>query len=199
MAKYLVCVTGASGSIYGVRLMKFLAEAGHEVHAVASEWGARVTEHETGRSFDTWVREIGIPRENVHAPGNLAAPPASGTFRLDAAIIAPCSMSSAGAIASGGGSNLVHRAALVALKEGWPLALVPRETPLSLLSLRCLCTLAEAGAIVIPASPAFYQLPQSMDDMIDFVIAKILDRFSIPHNLDMKWKGMKREHSPMSE
>ena len=193
MAKYLVCVTGASGSIYGIRLMKFLAEAGHEVHAVASDWGARVTKHETGRTFEAWLRDIGIPPENVHEPGNLAAPPASGTFRLDAVILAPCSMSSVGAIASGVVSNLAHRAAQVALKEGRPLALVPRETPLSLLSLRSLCALSEAGAIIIPACPAFYHLPQSMDDMIDFVVAKILDRLSIPNDLGMKWEGMKDE------
>jgi len=158
-----------------------------------------VTEHETGRPFDSWMREIGIPRENVHAPDNLGASPASGTFRLDGVILAPCSMSSAGAIASGAGTNLVHRAAQVALKEGWTLAIVPRETPLSLISLRSLCALAESGAIVIPACPAFYHLPRDMDDMIDFVVAKILDRFSVPHDLGMRWEGMKREDALLRE
>lgn len=191
MGKYLVCITGASGAMYGIRLMRALVSGGHEVHAVVSDWGGKVMEHETGKPFSSWRAEIGVPEKNVYAPDDLAALPASGTFRLDGAIIAPCSISSIGAIAAGISFNLVHRAAQTALKEKWPLILVPRETPLSLVALRNLTALAEAGADILPASPAFYHLPKSVDDMIYFVVGKILDRLSIPHDLDILWRGVK--------
>ena len=190
MAKYLVCITGASGSVYGIRLMSALAKAGHDVHGIVSAWGAKVTEHETGRPFESWIAGMGIPEKNIYAADDLAALPASGTFKLDATIIAPCSMSSIGAIAAGISMNLIHRAAQVSLKEGRPLVLVPRETPLSLPALRNLCSLAEAGAAILPACTAFYQVPQTMDDMIDFVVGKILDRLSVPHGIDTAWKGL---------
>jgi len=191
MGKYLVCITGASGSIYGIRVMKALIEAGHDVHVIVSEWGAKVLQYETGKAFACWLAELGLKRENVYEPQDLGALPASGSFRPDGTIVAPCSMSSAGAIASGVSINLIHRAAQTSLKEGRPLVLVPRETPLSLPALRCLCTLAEAGAAILPACTAFYHLPQNMDDLINFVVAKILDRLSIAHNFDTQWRGMK--------
>ena len=191
MSKYLVCISGASGSVYGIRLMGALIEAGHDVHAVVSQWGAKVTEHETGKPFESWVAGLGIPPQNVYAPDDLAALPASGTFALDGTIVAPCSMDTVGAIAAGISMNLIHRAALVSLKEGRPLVLVPRETPLSLPALRSLCSLAEAGTVILPACTAFYHLPQTMDDMINFVIGKILDRLSISHTNDTAWKGLK--------
>jgi len=106
-------------------------------------------------------------------------------------VIAPCSTSNIGAIASGISLNLIHRSAHVALKEGRPLLLVPRETPLSLPVLRNLCTLAEAGASILPACPAFYHAPQSMDELINFVVGKILDRLSVVHNFNIAWKGLK--------
>ena len=191
MGKYLVCITGASGSVYGLRVMKALIETGHEVHGIVSAWGARVLEHETGKPFSAWMAELGLLRENTYNPEDLGAPPASGSFRLDGTVVVPCSMSSAGAIACGVSINLIHRAAQTSLKEGRPLVLVPRETPLSLPSLRNLCTLAEAGAAILPASPAFYHTPKSMDDLIDFVVAKILDRLSVAHNFDTVWRGIK--------
>jgi 4-hydroxy-3-polyprenylbenzoate decarboxylase len=191
MAKYLVCITGASGSVYGIRTMRALIVAGHEVHGIVSAWGSRVLEEETGRPFGSWMAELGLPAENVYAPENLGALPASGSFRLDGTVIAPCSVSSIGAIASGLSLNLIHRSAQTALKEGRPLVLVPRETPLSLPVLRNLGSLAEAGAAVLPACPAFYHAPQSMDDLIDFVVGKILDRLSVAHNFNTTWKGLK--------
>ena len=191
MAKYLVCITGASGSVYGIRTMRALIVAGHEVHGVVSTWGSRTLEHETGRSFASWASELGLPAENVYAPEDLGALPASGSFMLDGTVIAPCSVSSIGALATGISLNLIHRSAQVALKEGRPLVLVPRETPLSLPILRNLCTLAEAGASILPACPAFYHAPKSMDDLTDFVVGKILDRLSVEHNLGTVWKGLK--------
>ena len=135
------------------------------------------------------MTELGLPGENVYAPEDLGARPASGSFKLDGTIVAPCSMSSIGAIASGISLNLIHRASQIALKEGRPLVLVPREMPLSPLNLRNLCALADAGAAILPACPAFYHAPRSMDDLIDFVVAKILDRLSITHNYNTSWKG----------
>jgi 4-hydroxy-3-polyprenylbenzoate decarboxylase len=145
-------------------------------------------EQETGKNFASWAAELGIKRENSYAPEDLGAPPASGSFRLDGTVVVPCSMSSAGAIASGVCLNLIHRAALVSLKEGRPLILAPRETPLSLPDLRNLTALAEAGAAILPASPAFYHTPQSIEDLIDFFVGKILDRLLIEHNLYTRWR-----------
>lgn len=189
MGKYLICLTGASGSVYGIRVMRALVEGGHEVHAVASLWGGRVAEQETGRSLTDWGKEFGIPPERIYFPDDLGAPVASGSFRLDGTVVVPCSMSSIGAIASGVCLNLIHRAALVCLKEGRPLVLVPRETPLSLPDLRNLTALAEAGAAILPASPAFYHSSQNIEDMVDFIAGKILDRLSVEHELYARWKG----------
>jgi 4-hydroxy-3-polyprenylbenzoate decarboxylase len=170
--------------------MRALIKGGHEVHGIVSVWGGRVLEQETGRPFTSWMTELGFDEKNVYAPEDLGALPASGSFRLDGTIVAPCSMSSIGAIVSGISLNLIHRAAHAALKEGRPLVLVPRETPLSLPSLRNMTALSEAGAVILPACPAFYNAPQNMDDLIDFVVGKILDRLSIAHNLNTSYKGM---------
>lgn len=189
MGRYLVCVTGASGSAYGARTIEALQQAGHEVHVVFSTWGARVFETETGVSVDAWLANIGVPKDRVYAPDNLAAPPSSGSWRLDGTVIVPCSMSTTGAIASCATTNLVHRAAAVALKEGRPLVLVPRETPWSLVDLRNLTSLAEAGAAILPACPAFYHRPATIDDIVNFVAGKILDRLGIQHHLFDPWGG----------
>jgi len=191
LSKYLVCITGASGSVYGIRTMRALISAGHEVHGIVSSWGLKTLEEETGKTFESWIAELGLPNENIYAPENMGAFPASGSFKLDGTVIAPCSVNSIGAIASGISLNLIHRCAHVAMKEGRPLVLAPRETPLSLPVLRNLCTLAEAGAAIVPACPAFYHAPKSMDDMIDFVVGKILDRLSVAHNLYTAWRGLK--------
>lgn len=187
MSRLFVGVTGASGAIYGLRLIEALVAGGHEVHACASEWGRRVAFEETGR---TWgPDDFGRGNVTVWDASNLAAGPASGSFRIDATVIVPCSVSTLGHLASGAATNLVHRAAGVALKEGRPLVLVPRETPLSLVDLRNLTALAEAGAIVLPAMPGFYHRPQTLEDLVDHLVGKILDRLDIPHALFPPWKG----------
>ena len=189
MGKYLVCITGASGSIYGIRTLKALIETGQEVHCIVSPWGGRVVEDETGKSFEKWTGELGLGPENIYAPGDLGAPVASGSFLLDAAVVVPCSMNTAGAIAGGLSLNLIHRSALVCLKEGRPLILAPRETPLSLVDLRNLASLAEAGAIIMPCAPAFYHSPENLDDLADFMAGKILDQLKIRHNLYKRWRS----------
>jgi len=187
MGKYLVCITGASGSVYGIQTVKALAGTGHEVHCIVSHWGRQVVESETGRTFDEWAKELAIDPGRIYDPDDLAAPPASGSFLLDAAIIVPCSMNTAGAIAGGISMNLIQRAALVSLKEGRPLIIAPRETPLSLVDLRSLTALAEAGAIILPCSPAFYHSPQNVDDLVNFVVGKILDRLQVRNDLYKRW------------
>jgi 4-hydroxy-3-polyprenylbenzoate decarboxylase len=189
MGKYLVCVTGASGAVYGIRTIKALIEGGHELHSIVSPWGNRVMEQETGKGFTFWMDKLGITPERVYAPEDLGAPPASGSFRLDGTVVVPCSMSTAGAIASGICLNLIHRAALTSLKEGRPLILTPRETPFSLPDLRNLTALAEAGAVILPASPAFYPPSQTLEDLVDFIAGKILDRLHVEHNLYKRWRN----------
>ncbi len=196
MARYLVCITGASGAIYGIRLLRALclpsAESKpHELHLVVSEWGERVVLEETGRSSESWVDELRLAGGLItrHKPLDLSAPVASGSFRLDGTILAPCSMGTAGSAASGATRNLVHRAAMVALKEGWPLILVPRESPLSLIDLRNLTTLAEAGASVMPAAPGFYHRPASIEELVDGFVARIIDRLGAPNPLSKPWTG----------
>lgn len=187
MKRFLICVTGASGAIYGLRTIKALLDLKHEVHCIVSYWGERVIQAESGRDFAFWAEEYGLSGEHLYAPLDLSAPPSSGSFRLDGTIIVPCSMNTAGAIASGMSYNLIQRAAQVSLKESRPLLVIPRETPLSLFDLRNLTALAEAGAAVIPASPAFYHRPRTIDDLADFMAGKILDRLGLENRLFVRW------------
>jgi 4-hydroxy-3-polyprenylbenzoate decarboxylase len=173
--------------MYGLRTMQALLQGGHEVHAIVSPWGERVIYEETDRPFTSWIEELGLPQDKVYKAQDLAAPPASGSFALDGMVIVPCSMSSIGSIAAGISGNLIHRSALASLKEGRPLILVPRETPLSLLDLRNLTSLAEAGAAILPASPGFYHKPQDIGGLVDFIAGKILSRLGLEHRLFESW------------
>jgi 4-hydroxy-3-polyprenylbenzoate decarboxylase len=200
MPRYLVCLTGASGALYGLRLLELLARGkdlggaggGAEVHLVVSAWGERVVEEETGLSIDGHLARLtAATRASItrHDAADLAAPPASGSFRFDAAAIVPASMGTVGALASGNVRNLVHRAGAVALKEGWPLVVAPRETPLSLVDLRNLATLAEAGASILPLCPAFYNRPSTVDELVDGVVSRLLDRMGAHNPLAKPWTG----------
>jgi 4-hydroxy-3-polyprenylbenzoate decarboxylase len=189
MKKILLCITGASGALYGIRTMKAIIDAGEELHCIVSPWGERVVAEETGRPFSEWADICGMDPGRIYDPEDLSAPVSSGSFRLSGAAIVPCSMNTAGRIACGIGGSLIRRAALVCLKEGRPLVLVPRESPLSLPDLRNLCTLAESGAAILPASPGFYNHPETIDDLADFMAGKILDRLGIENNLFVRWKN----------
>lgn len=183
-------MTGASGSIYGLRLLGALAlDPGTELHLVASSWASRVIAEETGRTLGSWLAELGPEKVQVHAPEDLASPLASGSFRLSGTVVIPASMGTIGALASGTVANLVHRAGAVALKEAWPLILVPRESPLSLIDLRNLTSLAEAGAAIMPASPGFYHRPGDIDALVDGFLARVLDRLGAPNPLARPWLG----------
>jgi len=193
--RYLVCITGASGGVYAVRLMSALAARGVILHVVASEWGARVLLEETGRPLGYWLGKLqrqGGPEGGptvirLHENSDFSASIASGSFRISGTIIVPCSMGTLGAISSGTCTNLIHRAGAVALKEGWPLILVPRETPLSLVSLRAMAQLKEAGAVILPASPSFYGKPKDIESLVDTVVYRILDHLGIIDKNIFRW------------
>jgi 4-hydroxy-3-polyprenylbenzoate decarboxylase len=194
MDRYLVCMTGASGAAYGLRLLGALASPagpcpGAELHLVASAWARRVVLEETGKALEAQLDALGPDRIEVHGAGDLAAPVASGSFRLRASFVVPCSMGTAGAIAAGLSANLIQRAGAVALKEGWPLVLVPRESPLSLPALRALVALKEAGAVILPASPGFYSRPASVDELVDQLVARILDSVGLELPGAKRWEG----------
>jgi flavin prenyltransferase len=199
MGECTVVVTGASGSVYGMRLIEQLALAGHNVSVVFTDAGREVTAFELG--FDLPVEDAGVARvalaaflelpsaDNIRVayPDNLFDAIASGSHRTDAMVVCPWSMGFVASVAAGLGSDLPERAADVMLKERRPLVLVPRETPLSLIHLRNLTAVAEAGAIVLPAMPAFYQKPQSIDDLVGFVVGKVLDVLDVDHMLFKRW------------
>lgn len=192
--RIVVGISGASGAVYARRLIELLLAAEVEIHLVVSPFGQRLLHDELGmEGIDLAAlanQSVGSePPPNLvqHNYRDVGALPASGSFRHDGMIIAPCSANTLGAIAAGTGQNLMHRAAHVALKERRRLILLHRETPLSLVDIRNMQTVTEAGAIVAPASPGFYMLPGSMDELIDFVVARCLDLLDVPHELNVRW------------
>jgi 4-hydroxy-3-polyprenylbenzoate decarboxylase len=186
MKRLIVGITGASGAVYGVRILELLSELPVETHLIATRWARVTIEHETGRSWSE-VRELA---DVVHAEGDQAAAISSGSFRTDGMIIAPCSVKTLGAIANGFAHNLVCRAADVVLKERRRLLLAVRETPLHAIHLRNMLTLAEMGAIVFPPTPAFYNLPASVDDIVDQTAVRILDQFGLDLPSAARWAGL---------
>lgn len=201
MGNCTVVVTGASGSAYGMRLIEQLVLAGHDVSVVFTNAGREVTAFELG--FDLPIGDgrvaavalaafLELPTADklrVAYPEDLFDALASGSHRTDAMVVAPCSMGFLASVANGMADDLPERAADVMLKERRPLVLVPRETPLSLIHLRNLTAAAEAGAIIVPAMPAFYSKPQSIDDLVGFVVGKILDVLEVEHDLFKRWGG----------
>lgn len=188
----LVAITGASGSIYGLRLLEELLKAGHQVTLVASASGREVCRFETGVELadsDTLKARWAVSDAKLILRGvdDLWAPEASGSAAPEAMVIAPCSMGTAGRIAAGISGNLIERAADVMLKERRPLLLLPRETPFSSIHLENLLKLSQIGARIVPAMPAFYQRPATLDDMVDFVVGKLLDQLGINHSLFRRW------------
>ena len=184
MKKVIVGITGASGSRYALRLIEVLAERGIEVHAVVTESGMRVLDYECGVSADELARRVTVLYPNA----DVGAAIASGSFRMDAMIVVPCSMKTAGAIAHCVTDDLLSRAADVTLKEGRRLLLVPRETPMHEIHLENLLRLARAGAIIMPAAPGFYHRPETLDDLVDMMVGKILDRLGIEAELYTRWR-----------
>lgn len=194
----VLAMTGASGAPYGVRLLEVLLQAGRTIHLTLSPAGVQVIEQELDRRVrlerfelrDLLGEEIaqrGAGRVHYHDYRDFRAGIASGSFQTAGMVVCPCSMGTVAAIAHGLSQNLIHRAADVHLKERRRLILVPRETPLHLVQLRNLTACVEAGAVVLPAMPAFYTRPQSLQDMIDFVVGRICDQLGVEHQLLRRW------------
>ena len=184
MKKIVVGITGASGSVYAVRLIDVLREQDIEVHAVITDSGQRVLDYECGVTMEELSRRVDVLYPNA----DVGAAIASGSFRMDAMVVLPCSMKTAGAIAHGVTDDLLTRAADVTLKEGRRLLLVPRETPMHEIHLENLLRLARAGAVVMPAAPGFYHRPETLDDLVNMMVGKILDRLGIEAELFTRWR-----------
>lgn len=186
-------VTGASGAPYAARLLRALTDAGCEVGLAASAAGVEVIATElygdgTLPRDEVLERFIGDTQGvTVYGVSDYKSPYASGSAKVDAYVICPCSMSTVGTLATGAMANLIHRAASVALKESRKLVLVPRETPLSLIHLNGLATLQQAGAVILFAAPGFYHGAQTIDDLVDFVVARILDQLGLDNTLTARW------------
>lgn len=196
MKNFVVGITGASGSIYGLRLIEELLKSGHRVSVLLSNAGRQVLAYETGLKLaETSADCLKQLRQHFSAGEELShystddffAPVASGSSAPDAVVICPCSMGTVGRIAAGLSDNLLERVADVALKEQKKLLLVPRETPFNQIHLENLLRLSKAGAQILPAMPAFYQQPKSVDDLVDFVVGKTLDSLGVEHQLFKRW------------
>lgn len=183
--RLIIGITGATGTIYGVRLLERLRELGVETHLVISRWGVRTLLHET-----PYTREqVEALATVAYAPGDMGASISSGSFLTDGMIIAPCSAKSLAAVAHGFGENLIHRAADVVLKEQRKLVLAVREAPLSSIHLENMLTLARMGALVMPPLPAFYNHPRTVDDIVDYSVARMLDQFGLEVRGAERWVG----------
>lgn len=199
--EFTVAITGASGSIYAYRTLIHLAASGvvERINLILSESAETVARVELGvdlRGSDSArINEwLGLPRDSklvqLQRLDNLAARPASGSHRQEGMVVVPCSMGTLGAIAAGLSTNLIHRAADVTLKEGRRLVIVPRESPLNTIHLENMLRLARAGAHIIPASPGFYHRPETIEELVDHLVFRILDHLGVPHSDRTRWKGI---------
>lgn len=195
-----VAITGASGTIYAYRTLQLLAQSGvvEKVNLIMSGTAATVAQVEMGVNLREPTAEklaewLGIDKGSGFIRfwklDNLAAKPSSGSYKQAGMIVVPCSMGTLGAIATGAGTNLIHRAADVCLKEGRKLVLVPRETPYNAIHLENMLRLSHAGARILPASPGFYHRPQTIEELVEHLCFRILDQFDIPHSAKSQWTG----------
>ncbi|NWF52437.1 MAG: UbiX family flavin prenyltransferase [Nitrospirae bacterium] len=198
MGAYIIAITGASGSIYGIKLLRYFLESGHKVYLTITKEGKLILKDEVGYKWDgsekvvekKIKRDLNLPKANIYYNDeeNLFSPISSGSSLVDAMIVIPCSMKTLSGIAHGYGNNLVERAADVMIKESRTLILVPRETPFNTIHLKNMLSLSEVGVKIIPPIPAFYSHPTNIDQIIDFVIGKILDSLGIENKLYKRWK-----------
>jgi flavin prenyltransferase len=206
--EFTVGITGASGSIYAQRTLVHMAASGvvERINLIMSTAAATVARVELGvdlrdsdvKAVNQW---IGLPESSrlihLHRLDNMAAKPSSGSHPQEGMVIVPCSMGTIGAIASGAGTNLIHRAADVTLKESRKLVLVPRETPYNAIHLENMLRLSRAGAHIIPASPGFYHRPQTIEALVDHLVFRILDHLGVPHSQATQWKGLKEQRGDL--
>jgi flavin prenyltransferase len=197
MSTYTIAISGASGAPYALRLLQALTKGGHSIYLTISGDGLSILNDETGMMLKGSETDIQYALEKhleakegqitFFDEGNMYAPIASGSVKVDAMVVIPCSMKALASIAHGFASNLIERAADVMLKERRKLIIVPRETPLSVIHLRNMLRLAEAGCHVIPAMPAFYHHPKRVSDMVDFVAGRVLDSMGVENDLSPRW------------
>ncbi len=186
MTRLVVAITGATGSIYGIRLLQVLrGYPDLETHLIISRPGKRTIVEET----DVSVPEVEALATHRYDNGDIGAAIASGSFHTAGMVIAPCSIKTAAAVAACHSDNLIARAADVTLKEGRPLIMLVRETPLHVGHLRMMLALAEMGAVILPPMPAFYNRPRDLDDVVNHTVARVLDRLGLPQTLVPEWKG----------
>ncbi len=186
--RLVIAITGATGAVYGVRLLQHLqAMPGVETHVIVSDAAVLTLQQETGMTR----RAVEALADVVHKTRDVGAAIASGSFQSDGMVIAPCSMKTLAAVAHGLSDNLIARAADVVLKERRRLVLMVRETPFNLAHLRNMTAVTEMGGIVFPPLPSFYHRPQSIDEMVDHTVARVIDLFGIAHTLAPRWNGLK--------
>jgi 4-hydroxy-3-polyprenylbenzoate decarboxylase len=181
----VVGISGASGAVYAVRLLQVLREKGNIIHLVITDSAAKIIELET----DFRLKDVQGLADHVYDSSDFTARFASGSHLYDGMVVIPCSMGTLSAIACGSSDTLITRAADVCLKEKRKLIIVPRETPLGLVQLRNMVTAAEAGAVVLPACPAFYSRPRSLDDLVDVLVGRVLDLLGVENDLYRRWQG----------
>jgi 4-hydroxy-3-polyprenylbenzoate decarboxylase len=184
--RLIVGISGATGAIYGVRLLQMLQKAGVETHLMISRWGARTLAHETQYKLD----EVQRLATKSYSSDDQGAAISSGSFLTDGMVLCPCSVRSVAAIAHGHGDNLLHRAADVVLKERRKLVLVVRETPLSDIHQENMLKLSRMGVVIFPPVPAFYTQPQSIGDIVDQTVTRIIDQFGIHIDSEKRWQGV---------
>jgi flavin prenyltransferase len=203
VSRFFVGLSGGSGHAYAEALIRALAQAGHEVDLSVTDAGAKVLRHELGveagehgerlaGALEGWLGARIATRVRAFDSRAVEAPPSSGTSLTGGAIVCPCSMGTLARVSIGFSSNLVERAADVALKERRPLVLVPRESPYSEIHLENMLRLARMGAVILPASPGFYHAPKTVADLVDHVVGKILDALRVEHSVGARWKGLPR-------
>jgi len=185
MRRLVIGMTGSTGAIFGIRLLEALKHSEVETHLVVSKWAQRTIEHETRYTSDD-VRKLASV---VHSQGDMGASISSGSFLTEGMVVAPCSVRTLGAIANGYGEHLVHRAADVVLKERRRLILLVRETPLSEVHLENMLKLARMGVTIVPPVPAFYNHPQTVDDVVNHIVARVLDQLHIEAPFARRWDG----------
>ena len=184
--KIVVGITGATGTVFGVRTLQVLKDAGVETHLVMSKWGARTLLQETPHTVE-YVKSLATV---AYSDADQGAPISSGSFLTDGMIIAPCSVRTLAAVANGHGDNLVHRAADVILKERRKLVMMVRETPLSDIHLENMLKLSRMGVVMTPPMPAFYNNPQSLDDVVNHIVMRALDAVGVHVDVVSRWEGM---------
>ena len=190
MKRLIIGITGSTGSILGIRLLEILSGSDIETHLIISKWGHQTLEHETNYSYDQVLAMADVS----YGSGDMGAAVSSGSFRTEGMVIIPCSMASLAAVASGQGSHLVHRAADVILKERRKLVLVARELPLNNIHLENMLKLSQMGVSIVPPMMAFYNHPESIEDMVDHVVMRVLDQFDITVDTVPRWEGKMRQN-----